>query len=107
VRFFYYLYRDIAVRIHYDPIDLYEIIVPRSRITWKVDHDLELKNQVFLKAEERWNRFINSVKARLKSIRIDSVLPEKTEHCKAEVERMTKKAPEDQAELIQGCEDAD
>ncbi|EGZ78337.1 hypothetical protein NEUTE2DRAFT_102190 [Neurospora tetrasperma FGSC 2509] len=106
VRFFYYLYRDIAVRIHYDPIDLYEIIVPRSRITWKVDHDLELKNQVFLKAEERWNRFINSVKARLKSIRIDSVLPEKTEHCKAEVERMTKKAQEDQAELIQDLQDA-
>ncbi|KAK3950309.1 hypothetical protein QBC32DRAFT_346932 [Pseudoneurospora amorphoporcata] len=106
VRFFYYLYRDIAVRIHYDPIDLYEIIVPRSRITWKVDHDLKLKNEVFTKAEERWNRFINSVKARLKSIRIDSVLPEKTEHCKAEVERLKEKVQQDQDELIQDLQEA-
>ncbi|KAA8628563.1 hypothetical protein SMACR_04978 [Sordaria macrospora] len=106
VRFFYYLYRDIAVRIHYDPIDLYEIIVPRSRITWKVDHDLKLKNEVFTKAEERWNRFTNSVKARLKSIRIDSVLPEKMEHCKSEVDRLTRKVQEDQAELIRDLQEA-
>jgi len=70
IRFFYYLYRDIAVRVHYDPIDLYEIIVPRTRITWKVDYDLKLKNDVYIRAEDRWNRFMNSVVARLKSIRL-------------------------------------
>ncbi|KAK3341347.1 hypothetical protein B0T25DRAFT_338973 [Lasiosphaeria hispida] len=106
VRFFYYLYRDIAVKVHYDPIDLYEVIVPRPRITWKVDNDLKLKNESFVKAEERWNRFINSVKARLKSIRIDSVLPEKTETCKAEVEWLAKKAQEDQAELLHSLQAA-
>ena len=100
IRYFYYLYRDIAIRVHYDPIDLYEIIVPRPRITWKVDLDLKLKNDIFTKAEERWNRFINSVKARLKSIRIDSVLPDKAEGCKTEVERLTKKAHEDQSDLL-------
>ena len=89
VRFFYYLYRDIAVKVHYDPIELYEIIVPRPRITWKVEHDLKLKNELFTTAEDRWNRYITSVKARLKSIRIDSVLPEKAEACKSEVERLT------------------
>ncbi|KXX80174.1 hypothetical protein MMYC01_204123 [Madurella mycetomatis] len=106
IRFFYYLHRDIAVRVHYDPIDLYEIIVPRPRITWKVEHDLKLKNDIFTRAEERWNRFMNSVRARLKSIRIDSVLPEKAEACKAEVERLTKKAQEDQPELIRSLQDA-
>ena len=106
IRFFYYLYRDIAVRVHYDPIDLYEIIVPRSRITWKVDHDLNMKNEIFTKVEERWNRFMNSVKARIKSIRIDSVLPEKADACKAEVERLTKKAQEDQPELIRLLQEA-
>ncbi|KAK4444070.1 putative phosphatidylinositol-4-phosphate 5-kinase [Podospora aff. communis PSN243] len=106
VRYFYYLYRDIAIRVHYDPIDLYEIIVPRPRITWKVDNDLELKNDIFIKAEERWNKFIYSVNARLKSIRIDSVLPEKAGDCKAEVERLTKKAQEDQRELIRTLQSA-
>ncbi|KAH6853591.1 hypothetical protein B0I37DRAFT_420571, partial [Chaetomium sp. MPI-CAGE-AT-0009] len=105
IRFFYYLYRDIAVRVHYDPIDLYEIIAPRTRITWKVDYDLRLKNDVFTRAEDRWNRFMNSVGARLKSIRIDSVLPEKAEACKAELERLSKKAHEDQPELIRALQD--
>jgi 1-phosphatidylinositol-3-phosphate 5-kinase len=73
--------------------------VPRTRITWKVDKDLRLKNELFVKAEERWNRFMNSVKARLKSIRIDSVLPEKADSCKVEVERLMKKAQEDQPAL--------
>lgn len=100
IRFFYYLYRDVAVSVHYDPIDLYEVIVPRSRITWKVDNDLKLKNDIFNKFEERWNRFMNSVKARLKSIRIDSVLPEKADACKCEVDRLAKRAQEDQNELI-------
>ncbi|KAH6650917.1 hypothetical protein F5144DRAFT_67036 [Chaetomium tenue] len=105
IRFFYYLHRDIAVRVHYDPIDLYEIIAPRTKVTWKVDYDLRLKNDVFIKAEDRWNRFMNSVGARLKSIRIDSVLPEKAEACRAEVERLSKKAQEDQLELIRALQD--
>ncbi|KAK0631765.1 hypothetical protein B0T14DRAFT_532379 [Immersiella caudata] len=106
VRYFYYLYRNIAIRVHYDPIDLYEIIVPRPRITWKVDNDLKLKNEIFTRAEERWNKFIHSVNARLKSIRIDSVLPEKAGDCKAEVESLTKKAQEDQRELIRTLQSA-
>ncbi|KAK1998470.1 phosphatidylinositol-4-phosphate 5-kinase [Colletotrichum falcatum] len=96
----YFHYRDTWVRIHYDPIDLLEIIVPRARITWKVENDLKLKNEIFNKIEERWARFINSVKLRLKSIRIDSVLPEKADACKAEVDRLAKKAQDDQVALI-------
>ncbi|KAB5549967.1 hypothetical protein GE09DRAFT_1002187 [Coniochaeta sp. 2T2.1] len=102
----YFHYKNNTLRIHYDPIDLLEIIVPRTRITWKVDKDLRLKNELFVKFEERWNRFMNSVKARLKSIRIDSVLPEKTESCKAEVERLMKKAQDDQSSLIRHLQQA-
>lgn len=96
----YFNYHDTSMRIHWDPIDLLEIIVPRARLTWKVDRDLRLKNDIFTKSEERWNCFMNSVKTRLKSIRIDSVLPEKADSCKAEVERLMKKAQEDQPRLI-------
>ncbi|KAL8370517.1 hypothetical protein RB595_000747 [Gaeumannomyces hyphopodioides] len=102
----YFNFRGNTIRIHYDPIDLLEIIVPRARLTWKVDNDLRLKNEIFNKLEERWNRFMSSVRARLKSIRIDSVLPEKSESCKTEVERLTKKAQEDQPELVRKLQDA-
>lgn len=102
----YFHYHDTSMRIHWDPIDLLEIIVPRSRLTWKVGNDLRLKNDIFLKEEQRWNRFMNSVKTRLKSIRIDSVLPEKAENCKAEIERLIKKAQEDQSSLISELQDA-
>ena len=102
----YFHYKSNTVRIHYDPIDLLEIIVPRTRITWKVDKDLLLKNELFVKFEERWNRYMNSVKARLKSIRIDSVLPEKAESCKVEVERLMKKAQEDQPALVRQLQQA-
>ncbi|KAI7786617.1 hypothetical protein LA080_002727 [Diaporthe eres] len=96
----YFNYHDTSMRVHFDPIDLLEIIVPRTRLTWKVDNDLRLKNDIFTKEEQRWNRFMNSVKTRLKSIRIDSVLPEKADTCKGEIERLTKKASEDQPRMI-------
>jgi len=96
----YFGFRNVAIRIHYDPIDLLEIIVPRTRITWKVDNDLKLKNDLFTKIEERWNRFMASVNSRIKGINIDSVAPEKAEACKAEVERLTKLAQEEHAALI-------
>ncbi|TQV96383.1 hypothetical protein V2A60_003206 [Cordyceps javanica] len=87
----YFSFNDARVRIHWDPIDLLEIVVPRARITWKVQNDLKLKNEIFTRMEERWRKFMASVKARLQSIRIDSVLPEKAESCKAEVEVLMKK----------------
>ena len=96
----YFGFRNVAVRIHYDPIDLLEIIVPRTRITWKVDNDLRLKNDLFTKHEDRWNRFMASVHSRIKGINIDSVSPEKTEACKAEVDRLTKLAQEEHSALI-------
>lgn len=96
----YFTFHNARVRIHYDPIDLLEIIVPRPRITWKVEHDLNLKNEIYTKTEERWNRYMVSVKARLKNIRIDVVLPEKADACKEEVDRLMKKAQDDHTAMV-------
>jgi 1-phosphatidylinositol-3-phosphate 5-kinase len=96
----YFSLDDSRVRIHWDPIDLLEIVVPRPRITWKVANDLKLKNEIYTRMEDRWNKYMNSVKARLTGIRIDSVLPEKAELCKLELERLTQNAQEDQPAMI-------
>lgn len=96
----YFSLDDSRIRIHWDPVDLLEIVVPRARITWKVVKDLKLKNEIYTKMEERWSKFMASVRARLKSIRIDSVLPEKAASCKAEVERLMKKTQEEQPAMF-------
>ncbi|KAB8206173.1 hypothetical protein BDV34DRAFT_194490 [Aspergillus parasiticus] len=101
----YFGFKDVALRIHYDPINLLEIIVPRTRVTWKVDNDLKLRNDIYLKIEQRLNKFMLSVKARLKGINVESVIPKLAEDCKREVEALTKKANEDHAALIKQLQD--
>ncbi|EXJ96344.1 1-phosphatidylinositol-3-phosphate 5-kinase [Capronia coronata CBS 617.96] len=96
----YFGYKDFALRVHYDPIDLLEIIVPRMRITWKVDNDLKFRNEVYTRLEHRITRFMVSVKLRLKNINLDAVLPETIDACRAEIDRLTKKATEEHANLI-------
>jgi 1-phosphatidylinositol-3-phosphate 5-kinase len=96
----YFGYKNFALRIHHDSIDLLEIIVPRMRITWKVDNDLKFKNEVFIRIEQRLNKFMVSVKSRLKGINLDAVLPEKAEACRTEIEHLAKKASEEHVTLI-------
>lgn len=96
----YFGYKDFALRVHYDTIDLLEIIVPRMRITWKVDNDLKFRNEVYSRLENRITRFMVSVKLRLKNINVDALLPETVEACRLEIDRLTKRATEEHAALI-------
>ncbi|PWY91220.1 hypothetical protein BO70DRAFT_329602 [Aspergillus heteromorphus CBS 117.55] len=98
-------FKDVAIRIHYDSVNLLEIIVPRTRVTWKVDNDLKLRNEVYQRMEHRLNRFMTSVKARLKGISVESVIPKLAEDCKKEIEFLGKKANEDHTALIKQLQD--
>lgn len=98
-------YNDFVLRFQYDPIDLLEIIVPRLRITWKVDNDLKFRNDVYARIERRMTKFMGSVKYRLKSMKIDAVLPENIETCRFEIEKLTKKANDDHTQLIRQLQD--
>jgi 1-phosphatidylinositol-3-phosphate 5-kinase len=96
----YFGYKDFALRIHYDPIELLDIIVPRLRITWKVENDLKFRNKTYTRIEQRLTRFMVSVKLRLKSINAEALLPENAEACGAEIEKMTKRANDEHAMLV-------
>ncbi|EKV08092.1 1-phosphatidylinositol-3-phosphate 5-kinase (Fab1), putative [Penicillium digitatum PHI26] len=98
--FHYFGYRDLALRVQYDPIRLLEIIVPRPRVTWKVDNDLKLRNEVYLRTEQRISKFMASVQDRLKRINVESVVPELLESCKTEIETLIKKGHEDHSSLV-------
>lgn len=93
-------YRGLTVVFQYDPIDLLEIVVPRTKITYKPEIDLRIKNEQYLQHEERTNRFFSSVKSRLRSINIESVTPNKVEACKAEIEALTAQAETEHSWLI-------
>ena len=93
-------YHGMAVVFQHDPIDLLEIIVPRTRITYKPELDLKVKNDQYITYEEKINRFMGSVRSRLQSIKVETVVPEKHEACKAEVQRLLTKLDEEQAWLI-------
>ncbi|KAI4252217.1 MAG: hypothetical protein LQ352_004409 [Teloschistes flavicans] len=101
----YFGFKDLALRVHYDPITLLEVIVPRARITWKVDNDLRFKNDLYSKTEERINKFMNSVKARIQSIMVESVVPEKMEPCRQEVTKLVERAREEHRALVRILQD--
>jgi len=102
----YFGYKDFALRVHYDPVDLLEIIVPRMRITWKVDNDLKFRNEVYTRMEHRITRFMVSVKLRLKSINVDPMLLETADSCRTEIERLTRRANEEHASLVKQLQDS-
>ncbi|KAJ5808745.1 hypothetical protein N7474_010014 [Penicillium riverlandense] len=101
----YFGFKDVALRIQYDSIHLLEIVVPRPRVTWKVDNDLKLRNEIYSKTEKRLNKFMASVLARLKGINVESVVPELADDCKKEIESLIKKGHEEHAALIRQLQD--
>ncbi|KAL9110519.1 MAG: hypothetical protein Q9227_004877 [Pyrenula ochraceoflavens] len=101
----YFGFNDFALRFHYDSINLLEIIVPRMRITWKVENTLKFRNEVYTKLEHRINRFMLSIKARIKTINSEAVLPELAGTCQQEIEKLAKRANEEHIHLIRQLQD--
>ncbi|KZM19690.1 1-phosphatidylinositol-3-phosphate 5-kinase [Ascochyta rabiei] len=101
----YFGHNNVALRIQYDAVPMYEVIVPRPNVTWKVDSDLRLKNEQFLRIEERLDCFMASVRARIRSIHVESVIPEKVEACKAEVEHLIMRANDEHEYLRHKLQD--
>jgi 1-phosphatidylinositol-3-phosphate 5-kinase len=93
-------YRGLTVLFQHDPIDLLEIVVPRTRITYKPEIDLRVKNEQYIQNETKIKAFFASVQARLKSINVESVPPEKIDACRAEIEFLMARAREDEDWLI-------
>lgn len=103
VRFFGF--NNVVIRIQFDPVILHEVIVPRPTINWKVDSDLRLKNEQYQRFKDRLDKFMTSVKARIESIHVDSVVPEKVEDCRAEVESLLKRANDDHISLTKNLQE--
>jgi 1-phosphatidylinositol-3-phosphate 5-kinase len=101
----YFGFNNVAVRIQYDAIQLYDILVPRTFITWKVDQDLRLKNEQFLRFKGKLDRFMGSVKSRIESIHVESMPADKIDDCRAEVDRLLALVKGDHDRLTKNLQD--
>lgn len=92
-------FQDMVIRFQYDPIDIYEVIVPRGRVTWKVEADLTVKNDQYVVIEKRLEAFTESVKKRLASINLEALEEKKAAEGLAMLEKLQLKAESDHQEL--------
>jgi 1-phosphatidylinositol-3-phosphate 5-kinase len=94
-------FEDLAVRVQYDPIDIYDVVVPRSTITWKVESDLTVKNAQFSHFVTRLKAFTDSIKKRLDSINVDTLDEKKSMEANDYLGELRERAQEDYLELLQ------
>jgi len=91
----YFGYNNVALRIQYDPVPMYEVVAPKQNVTWKVDSDLRLKNDQYLMIEEKLDCFMDSIRARIQGIHIDDVMSGTVNVCRQEVDSLMRRANEE------------
>jgi len=93
-------FQDLVVRVQYDPVDIYDIVVPKPIITWKVEADLTVKNEQYSHIVTRLTAFIDSVKKRLTSINVDTLDEKQMIEAQEMIESLRQRAEDDRAELL-------
>lgn len=101
-----FAYHGWTVLFQYDAVDLFEIVVPRVKLTYKPELDLRMKNEQYIQNEEKITRFFDSVRNRLYFIKLTSVVPEKVEQCRAELEKLKKQVQDDKDSCLGALRDA-
>ena len=93
-------FEDHVVRMQYDSVDIYDVVVPRPTITWKVESDLTMKNDQYTRFVQRLTAFTESIKKRLDSIHVDTLDEKKAEEAHGLLEELRSRADEDREELL-------
>ncbi|KAK3047335.1 Mitochondrial distribution and morphology protein 12 [Extremus antarcticus] len=93
-------FEDLAVRVRYDSIDIYDVVVPRSTITWKVESDLTVKNEQYSHFVARLKAFTDSVIRRLDSINVDTLDEKKSIEATDYLAELRDRAEADSRELL-------
>ena len=92
-------FEDLVIRMQYDAVDIYNVVVPRSTITWKVESDLTIKNDQFSQFLGRLNAFTESIKKRLDSINVDPLDEKKAEEAHELIQDLRQRVDKDHEEL--------
>ena len=73
----YFAYRNLAIRIHNESIDLYEPVRPSITLQSRAETKVLLKNQEYESALQKTAAFFDSILFRLRSFDCDIIQPEK------------------------------
>lgn len=91
---------DLVVRVQYDPVEIYDVVVPRATVTWRVESDLTVKNEQFSHFISRLNAFTDSIKKRLDSINVDTLDEKKSAAAQDVLVELRQRAKDDHQELL-------
>ncbi len=95
----YFSLNDLTVRMEYSTVDLLELIVPRTKASWKPDIDIKLKVELHALIQEKSNNFFNSILARLNRVKVDSISNDKMEGGHKRIEELKNKVTQEQDEV--------
>ncbi|KAF2765664.1 hypothetical protein EJ03DRAFT_279516 [Teratosphaeria nubilosa] len=93
-------FQDMLVRVQYDTVDIYDVVVPRATVTWKVEADLKVKNEQYTLFLNRLNAFTESVRKRLNSINIDTVEEKKALEADGKLEVLRQRCEDEHRDLL-------
>ncbi|QIW97098.1 hypothetical protein AMS68_002616 [Peltaster fructicola] len=93
-------FQDLVVRVLYDPIDIYDIVVPHTSVSWRVEADLTVKNEQYQHFEVRLNSFIDSIKKRLGTINVDTLDEKQMMEAQDLIDSLRQRAEDDRKELL-------
>lgn len=95
----YFSLNDLTVRMEYSTVDLLELIVPRTKASWKPNIDIKLKIELRSLIEDKSRNFFNSVLARLNRVKVDSISNDKMEAGHKRVEELKEKVAREETEV--------
>nr|XP_019045669.1 1-phosphatidylinositol-3-phosphate 5-kinase [Kwoniella bestiolae CBS 10118]OCF24599.1 1-phosphatidylinositol-3-phosphate 5-kinase [Kwoniella bestiolae CBS 10118] len=96
----YFAHRNLAIRIHNEPVDIYEPLRPSITLQVKAETKVVLKNQEYESALHKNTAFFDSVLFRLRSFDTDICPPEKIGSLKIALENMLSRAVADREEMV-------
>ncbi|WWC88696.1 uncharacterized protein L201_003609 [Kwoniella dendrophila CBS 6074] len=96
----YFAFRNLAIRIHNEPVDIFEPIRPSIKLQITSETKVILKNQEYESALHKNTAFFDSVLFRLRSFDTEICQPEKIGSLKTALEAMLSRAVADREEMV-------
>lgn len=101
----YFGYKGLAVEFNHEPLDLFGVAVPGTRVFWDVEKDLVLRNNLYAAAASQIDQFFKSVRNRIYSIRSQNQNTVKSKEFSAKLSRLLAVAKGDHHLLKRKLED--
>ena len=100
-----FAFENRIMRVQYDGVQIYDIVVPRPVISWKVEADLKTKNEQFLRFSSRLDAFTESIRKRLDSINVDTLDEKEAENAHEYLDELRARARRDHQDLLERLQD--